>query len=196
MVCGICIFSCATRDTRFSSAIDAGSDKLFVNLTDSSGFFLLPTEGIEKDMDMIQFLSAEFMGRNIFLQALVKADKYVLEMLLFNELGVSMGELYYRDGVVDFSSNILPRTVMRLFNPVYIVADFQLCFYDPILLSKALEDSGLTLVITDGDSNHSNRRILNGNDVIIEIEKNENTVKLINHLRRYTYTMEGDFHEI
>jgi len=182
MVCGVCILSCASTAKK--------KDILYVNLTDSSRFVLLPTEGIEQNMDMLQFLSSEFMGRNIFFQAWVKADENVIEMMLFNELGASMGELSYRNGTINFSSAILPRTVMQLFNPVYIIADFQLCFYDPILLGRALEDSGLVL-----ETNGSSRRILSGNDVIIEIEKTENTVELVNHLRKYTYVMEGDFHE-
>jgi len=151
-------------------------------------------------MDMAQFLSAEFGGQNYFFNAWVKADENEMEMTFFNELGASLGELSYRNGVVHFSSNIIPRSVLRSFKPEYFIADFQLCFYDPFLLDKSLKDSGLVLETTDGDSRHGDsrhgsRRILNGNEVIIEIEKTGNTVKLVNHLRKYSYTLEGDFHE-
>ena len=186
LVCVVCIFSC-TSVTR--------KDILYINLTDSSKFILLPTEGIEQTMDMVQFLSAEIMGQNYFLTAWVKADENVIEMTLFNEMGASLGELSYRNGVIDFSSTVIPRPVLRYIRPEYFVADFQLCFYDPFLLDKSLKDIGLVLETTDGDSRHGIRRILSGNEVIIEIEKTRNTVKLINHLRKYTYTLEGDFHE-
>jgi len=180
-VCIVCVLSCATA---------AKKDILFVNLTDSSKYVLLPTEGIEKAMDMPQFLSAEFRGQNYFLNAWVKADENAIEMALFNELGASIGELYYDNNTVQFSSTVIPRSVIRHFKPEHIIADFQLCFYDPLLLGKSLEDSGLVLEIDNG-----NRRILSGNEVIIEIKKTNNIVELINHLHGYAYTLEGDFHD-
>ena len=139
-------------------------------------------------MDMAQYISAEFRGQNYFLNAWVKADENAIEMAFFNELGASIGDLSYRDGAAHFSSTVIPKAVMRSFKPEYILADFQLCFYDPFLLGKSLEDCGLVLEIED-----SNRRILSGNEVIIEIEKTGNTVRLENHLRGYAFTLEGDF---
>jgi hypothetical protein len=106
-------------------------------------------------------------------------------------MGASMGELSYSNGAVHFSSPIFPRAVIKTFKPEYVIADFQLCFYDPILLDKSLKDSGLVLETNDGY-----RGILSGNEVIIEIKKTKNTVELVNHLRRYAYTLEGDFHGI
>jgi hypothetical protein len=176
-----CIFSCTSV---------ARKDILYVPLTDSSKFVLLPTEGIEQAIDMAQFVSAEFRGQNYFLNTWVKANENAMEMAFFNELGASIGELSYRNGAAHFSSTVLPSSVIKFFKPEYIIADFQLCFYDPVLLGKSLKDSGLILEIKDG-----NRRILNGNKVIIEIKKTENTVELVNHLRKYVYTLEGDFHE-
>jgi hypothetical protein len=173
----------------FSCASIARKDIKYVYLTDNSKFVLLPTEGIEQAMDMAQFLSAEFMGQNYFITIWVKANENAIEMTLFNELGASMGEFSYTNGAVHFSSTVLPRSVLQAFKPEYIIADFQLCFYDPYLLEKSLKDSGLVLEIIDG-----NRRILSGNEVIIEIKKTENTVELVNHLRKYAYTLEGDFH--
>jgi len=163
----------------------------YVYLTDSSRFVLLPTEGIEKDMDMIQFLSAEFGGQNYFFNAWVKADKNALEIAFFNEMGASMGELSYMNGVVNFSSAVIP-TAAGFIIPEYVIADYQLSFYDPFLLDKSLRNGGLVLEI----NNDGSRRILKGNEVIIEIEKTENAVKIKNYLREYSYTLEGDFHGI
>ncbi|MCL1812426.1 MAG: DUF3261 domain-containing protein [Treponema sp.] len=142
-------------------------------------------------MDMAQFLSAEFRGQNYFLNSWVKANENAIEMIFFNELGASIGELSYRNGTVSFSSTIFPSSVIKSFKPEYVIADFQLCFYDPVLLGISLKDCGLVLETKD----HS-RRILDGNKVIVEIKKTENTVELVNHLRKYAYTLEGDFHGI
>jgi len=179
-VLAACILSCASV-TRQSV--------LYVNLTDSSRFVLLPPGGIERDMDMIQSISAEFGDRNFFLNAWVNANENGIDMVFFNEMGASIGELSYRDGEARFSSPIFPVSLIRAFRPEYIIADFQLSFYDPFLLGKALRDSGLVLETEGG-----NRRILSGNEVIIEIKKTDNTVKLVNHFRGYTLTLEGDFH--
>ncbi|MCL2210848.1 MAG: DUF3261 domain-containing protein [Treponema sp.] len=179
-VCVVCVLSCASG---------AGKGALSVNITDNSKFVLLPPQGIEQAMDMAQYLSTEFMGHSIFLTSWVKADENAIEMTLFNELGASMGELSYKDGAVHFSSTVIPKSFMRAFKPEYIIADFQLCFYDPVMLSNSLKDSGLVFETKDGG-----RRILNGNEVIIEIKKTENTVELVNYLKKYSYTLEGDFH--
>ena len=180
----VCVLSCA------SVARTAPPKALpYVYLADSSRFVLLPPEGIEQAMDMAQFLSFEFRDRNFFLNAWVKANENAIEMTFFNELGANIGELSYRDGAVHFSSTVIPRVAMRSFQPEYIIADFQLSFFDPFLLSKSLKDSGLVLETEDGG-----RRVLSGNEVIIEIVKTENTVRLVNHLREYVLTLEGDFH--
>jgi hypothetical protein len=179
-VCYTCILSCASV---------AREDQLYTYLTDSSKFILLHPRGIDQAMDMAQYISAEFRDQIYFLNTYVKADENAIEMSFFNELGASIGDLSYRDGAVHFSSTVIPKSVVRSFKPEYILADFQLCFYDPLLLGKSLEDSGLVLEIQDGS-----RRILSGNKVIIEIIKTENTVRLENYLRGYAYTLEGDFH--
>ena len=169
----------------FSSCASIARDRrLHAYLTDNSRFILLAPEGIENSMDMAQYISASYGGREYLLNAWVMADETAMEIILLNEMGANMGELTYRDGDVNFSSSIFPMSV----RPEYIVADFQLCFYNPLLLSQALKDCGLTLELQG-----STRRILRGRDLIIEIEKSENTVRLVNHLRRYAYTIEGYF---
>jgi hypothetical protein len=157
---------------------------LNVYLTGSSSYKLLPPEKIENPLDTAQRVSASWQGRNYFFNAWVKADETGIEMTLLNELGARMGELSYRDGRVSFSSPVFP----SLLKPEYIVADFQLCFYSAPALRQALEDCGLSFEYTE-----NSRRILQGKTVIIEIEKKQNTVSLVNHLRGYAYTLEGNF---
>jgi len=161
-----------------------GGKQLDVYLTDSSKYTLLPPENIENPLDMAQQISASYKGREYFLNAWVKADETGMEMALMNELGSALGELSYRNGQVSFSSPVLPSSL----KPEYIVADFQLCFYNTIALRKALEDCGLYFE----DAGNS-RRILQGKTLVIEVEKKPDTVRLVNHLRGYTYTLEGNF---
>jgi len=181
-VCAVFILSCASVARR---------DMLYVNLTDSARFVLLPPCGIEHNMDMAQFMSFEFSGQYHFINAWVIANENGIDMALFNELGASIGELSYRNGEVLFSSAIFPVSVIRSFRPEYVIADFQLSFFDPILLGNSLKDSGLVLEAKDGS-----RRILSGGELLIEIRKTSNTVNLVNHLRGYSYTVEGDFYWI
>jgi hypothetical protein len=167
--------SCASR------AVD---NRLYTYLTDRARFVLLPPGAIEKPMDMAQFISASFMGQNYYFKAWVRADETGMDMTLLNDLGVVMGDLSYVNGLINFSSRVLPGSVQ----PEYIVADFQLCFYDPVLLRRALEESGLSLEIQG-----NTRRIFDGRNLIVEIEKTHNKVGFVNHLRGYAYTLEGDF---
>jgi hypothetical protein len=169
--------SCASRGA-------VNERQLYAYITNSEQFFLLPPSGIEKPMDMAQHISATYGGRNFYFNTWIQADETGMEMTLFNELGASMGELRYSDGFIELSSPVLPNSL----KPEYIVADFQLCFYDPIMLREALRKCGLTF-----EANEKSRRILERGNLIIEIEKNQNIVQIKNHLRRYTYTLEGDF---
>ena len=153
-------------------------------LTNSSPYKLLPPGDIEHSMDTPQLVSASYGNKDYLLNAWVKADETGINMTLINELGANMGELSYRDGAVSFSSPVFPESL----GGEYIVADFQLCFYNIPALRRALEDCGLSLEDTG-----AGRCILQGKTVIIEIEKSRNVVRLINHLRGYTYTLEGDF---
>lgn len=133
---------------------------------------------------MAQYISASWQGKNYFFNAWVTADETEMEITFLNELGANMGELSYRDGFASFSSPVFPQSL----KPEYIIADFQLCFYSAAALRHALEDCGLLLEDTG-----SGRRILQGKTVIVEIEKDRNAVRLVNHLRGYAYTLEGNF---
>jgi len=172
----LCCCSCAANTT--------GEKRLSVYLAGSSKYILLPPENIEHSLDMAQQISASYKGMKFSFNAWVKADETGMEMVLLNELGARMGELSYRNGQVSFSSPMAPSAL----KPEYIVADFQLCFYNTAALRQALNDCGLSLEDTE-----NSRRIFKGKTLVIEVEKGRNTVRLVNHLRGYAYTLEGDF---
>ena len=173
----ICFCSCASKPA-------VRDNRPYAYLGDNSRYILLPSGYIENSMDMVQHISASYGGRNYFFNAWVKADETGMDMLLLNEIGANMGELSFRNGVVFFSSPVFPKSL----RPEYIVADFQLCFYDASALRQALEDCGLSF-----ESAGTRRRVYQKETIIIEIEKKSGSVRLINHLRGYAYTLEGDF---
>ena len=107
-----------------------------------------------------------------------------MEMSFLNELGATVGEFLYRDRELVFNSSVFPKSL----KPEYIIADFQLCFYNPLALKQALKECGLVF-----ESSNNARRVYKGKDLIIEIEKSGRAVKLTNHLRGYSYVLEGDF---
>jgi len=160
------------------------NDYPHVYLTNTSRYILLHATGIEKSMDMAQRISASFQGKDFLFIAWVKADEKGIDMTLLSELGTHMGELSYRDGSISFSTTVLPGSL----RPEYIIADFQLCFYNSLLLGRALEDCRLLL-----ETSGAGRRVLRGKELIYEIEKEADAIRLTNYLRGYAYTLEGDF---
>jgi len=172
----IYLSSCASRPAK--------ENLPFAWLTNSSKFILLHPENIEKILDGPQLISASFMEREHQMITWVKADETGINMILLNEMGVTLGELSYQNGTISFSSSVFPRAL----RPEYIVADFQLCFYNADSLGRALQEIGLSFQETE-----NGRRVLQRNNTIIEIFFSPNIIKIINHLRGYTYTLEGDF---
>jgi len=169
--------SCASKNP-------VSENRPFIYLTDNVKFFLLPAEDIEKPIDMEQRISASWQDNEYIFNAWVKADETETEMILMNELGVNMGKLSYRNGILFLSSPVFPKSI----KPEYIVADFQLCFYRADALRQVIEAGGLIF-----ENSGNSRRILLGKTVIIEIVKSGNTIVLKNNYRGYTYTLEGDF---
>ena len=171
----ICLSSCASSPAARRSG-------LYAWLTDDSKYMLLRPENIENPMDSHQLFSALYGNRSFLFIAWVKADSTGIDMTFMNELGTNMGELSFREGSVSYSTPMLPEFI----GGEYIVADFQLCYYNAPALRKALESCGLSL-----DETGNVRRVYKGKNLVMEIEKNQNTVKLVNHYRGYTYTLEG-----
>jgi hypothetical protein len=140
-------------------------------------------------MDMVQRISSSYQGRDFQFGIWVKAGETGMDMALFSDFGAGMGELSYRDAAVAFSSPAFPKSL----KPEYIVADFQLCFYSAALVGKALEDCGLNLEVETGEQGAETRRVFQGKELIVEIEKTTSLIRFVNHLRGYAYTLEGDF---
>jgi hypothetical protein len=177
IIISFCLYSCA-------SVAATRKNRPYVYLADGAKYTLLSPEGIEYPIDMFQQISASYNNQDYLFNAWVKADASSVDMILLNELGAHIGELSYRDRTISFSSPVFPKSL----KPEYIIADFQLCFYNALLLQRVLKSCGLFF-----EYSGVYRRVLQGKTVIIEIEKSTGHVRLVNHLRGYAYTLEGDF---
>jgi len=182
--CGLVFLTALVFINLFSCSSLAVNKRPYAYLADRSKFILLAPAAIARPLDMAQYISASYNGQSFYFSAWVLADENGIDISLFNELGAAMGELSYREGVVNLSSAVFPQSL----KPEYIVADFQLCFYDPDLVRSALKNCGLVM-----ETQNEHRRIFEGKNLIMEIEKDSGAVKLVNHLRGYSYILEGDY---
>jgi hypothetical protein len=163
-----------------------------VAITDRARYFLLPPYAIDEPLDMPQQITGRYGEREFIMDSWVQANERGITIALFNSFGTEAGYLAFTDGAVSFFSSVFPPDLKA----EYIVADFQFCFYQVDLLSQALKDSGLTLVveIRDGiEESREVRTIFAGKKPVVEIVKTESAVSLKNFLRDYSYTLRGIF---
>jgi hypothetical protein len=134
---------------------------------------------------MAQIISVSYGSQSFYFNAWVKADSQLVEIRAL-ESGNSAEVLSYSKNNIKLSypGMIIPDSI----KPEFLIADFQLCFYDTAALEEALKKCSLVLQI-DG----STRRVLNGKNTVIEIEKYPKIIRLTNNYRGYSYTMEGNF---
>jgi len=173
------LFACKTRDTK---------DGLYAYLTNTSRFYLLPPEYMEKPMDMAQSISALYNGDEFYFNAWVKAGDGFIEMVLLSEMGAEIGRLVFNGGSISFTSSVFPSRI----KPEYIIADFELCFFSAAALLPALKQTGLDFT-SEKSGGTELRRILEKGKTIVQIEKTASSVTFSNELRGYSYTIMGNF---
>ncbi|MDR2784985.1 MAG: DUF3261 domain-containing protein [Treponema sp.] len=163
-----------------------------VAITDRINYFLLPPQAIEDPLDMPQQVTGRYGEQEFIMDGWVQANERGITIALFNTFGAETGYLAFTDGSVSFFSSVFPPALKA----EYIVADFQFCFYRVDLLSQALKDSGLRLVveIRDGlEESQEVRTIFAGKKPVVEVVKTGSAVSLKNFLRDYSYTLRGIF---
>ncbi|MDR1411019.1 MAG: DUF3261 domain-containing protein [Spirochaetaceae bacterium] len=163
-----------------------------VPVTNRARYFLLPPSAIEEPLDMPQQIIGRYGEQEFIMDCWVQANERGITIALFNSFGTEAGYLAFTDGAVSFFSSLFPPALKA----EYIVADFQFCFYRADLLTQALKDSGLRLVveIRDGIGESDEvRTIFSGKQAIAEIVKTKSAVTLKNFLRDYSYTLRGIF---
>jgi hypothetical protein len=184
-----------------SCATGGGKSSVFapVYLTNRAGYFLLPPSGIQRPLDMAQQITGTYGKQEFIMDAWVAADENRMTIVFFNTLGVSLGELSFHEGGAAFSP-ARPAPLSGLPKAEYIIADFQFCFYRKESLAAALKKIGLELRVErrgpgEGEEGDAEiRRIFRGGKGIIEIIKRGDTVRYVNFLQGYAYTLRGDFH--
>jgi hypothetical protein len=163
-----------------------------VAITGRARYFLLPPSAIEEPLDMPQQVTGRYGEQEFIMDCWVQANEQGVTIALFNSFGTEAGYLAFTDGAISFFSSVFPPALKA----EYIIADFQFCFYRVDLLSQALKDSGLTLVveIRDGiEDSQEVRTIFAGKKPVVEIVKTGSAVSLKNFLRDYSYTLWGMF---
>lgn len=173
---GMC--SCASKPAAFAP----------VRLTGKARFILLGPEYLEAPLDMAQHIRGRYGEEEFVAEAWVKADETGVVIALFNSLGAGLGEFSFDAGGAAFSSAYFSVFVM----PEYIAADFQFCFYQAEALEAALKQAGLGFQVetfTGGEI----RRITENAKPIITVEKKPGSISCVNHLRGYSYILEGNF---
>ena len=180
----IALVSCATQVKRshFSP----------VFITDRVQYILLPAREMEKEVDGVQRITGKFGDQVFVMEAWVKADKSGIDMAFFNSFGAGLGNFSFNDEAVSLNSPVFPQNLKA----EYLAADFQFCFFNFYALKQTLENLGLVFELSREDENGADteiRRIAEGKNIIIEIEKTANQVRYMNFLRGYSYTLDGDF---
>jgi hypothetical protein len=173
------LFACKTTDTK---------DGLYAYLTNTSRFYLLPPEYMEKPVDMAQSISALYNDDEFYFNAWVKTGGGFIEMVLMSEMGTEIGRLSYDGKTISFSSSVLPSSL----KPEYVIADFELCFFSPDAILPALKQAGLDFISEKSGSTEI-RRVFEKGKLIIQIEKTASSVTFSNELRGYSYTIMGNF---
>ncbi|MDR0452690.1 MAG: DUF3261 domain-containing protein [Treponema sp.] len=163
-----------------------------VSVTDRARYFLLPPSAIEKTLDMPQQITGRYGEQEFIMDCWVQANEQGITIALFNSFGTEAGYLAFTEGAASFFSSLFPPALKA----EYIVADFQFCFYQADLLSQALKDSGLRLIVETrcgpGEGGET-RTIYSGKKPVVEIVKTGSAVSLKNFLRDYSYTLRGVF---
>ena len=177
------LVSCVTQSntSRFSP----------VYLTDRARFYLLPAAEIDKPLDCVQQITVSYGGQEYIMDAWVRADENGIEMALWTALGMSIGDFSFSDLELSLNTPVFPSS----FKAEYMAADFQLCYFRPKALQKALGDIGLSFAIENNQSSDEMmteiRRISDAGKIIIEIEKAGNYLRYTNFLRGYGWILRG-----
>jgi hypothetical protein len=129
-------------------------------------------------------MAGTFGNQEFLVESWVRADEKGVEIAFFNSFGMNIGELSFTESALRFDSEVLPGTI----KPEYILADFQLCFYQPRALASALGACGLTLE-TRQTGPIETRILRDKKQILAEIEKNPARLKYTNRFREYEYTL-------
>lgn len=155
-----------------------------VYVTNTKKVYLLSPEYSAVTIDSVYSLTMSFGSDSFSVIAYAQLDETGITMTMLNDFGTDMGTMMFNGDSVLFDSPLLPPSLKA----EYVIADIQNIYYDAEKLSQNYAAVKLNFEETVEDSKKI-RRVKDGNKVIEEISFDGNTVKLINKLRGYEYTL-------
>ncbi|MBN1799474.1 MAG: DUF3261 domain-containing protein [Spirochaetales bacterium] len=155
-----------------------------VYLTDEKHITLLPTQAVENEFEIYQIIDGYYKSRTYSIEALVQTNLEEINIISFNNLGTQVYDLAYKNSDMVFHS---PQATADI-KPEYIVADFQLCYFPRSAVESMIREAGLIFEEIPQPDGWV-RRILDGAQLIIHIQRKGNDLNYKNHLREYGYTI-------
>ena len=163
-----------------------------VYVTNTKKVHILSPENCGKSIDDLVLFSGIFNGNEMQFPVLVESNKSGISMVMMNQVGLEMGNLFFDGKSLSFVSSVIPKKVKM----EYILADFQFASYPFDVVQRQLEEAGLSFTEEILQSNDKNgetkilRKIVDGKKVIEEILVDSKCTVIRNNLRGYEFTME------
>lgn len=167
-----------------TSVKNPGNSTSPVYVTNTKKIFILPTRFISEPVDCMQIVNGKFGDQSFGLMGYLSADETNITLSLFNDFGTDMGNLSYDGFAADFDSAVFPPELKA----EYLINDLQCAYYQADALKENFSNSKLEF-IESLDNGIITRKIFNGNTLISEIVKSEDSVTIKNHLRGYEFEL-------
>ncbi len=155
-----------------------------VYITNTKKVSLLAPENTEHEFDGIQLLNGAYGDTEFTLMSYTQISSEGINLSLMNDFGTDMGFVSYDGTTVIFDSAYFPKALPG----EYIVCDIQNAFYDSQSLKNLYEKAGLSFEVID-ENGIQTRKIIDGKDVVEEIQITDNSVLINNYLRGYKYKL-------
>ena len=155
-----------------------------VFITNSKKVYPLPTSCIEEPFEAEVIFTGTFASERFSAFSYLSSSAQELSILLFNDFGVSMGELLYNGSEARLNSAYFSNALKA----EYVVLDFQNAFYPLPALEKLYKSIGL-IFESDSTTSGQTRRLRNKNNIIEEIVISKEKISIKNALRGYTYDL-------
>jgi hypothetical protein len=171
------------------SSTDLHKGELSYFITDEKRVELLSPSLLGETRSIQQFVQGRYGDNEYSLMAVVQLKNEAIFIQGLTAMGTSLFEITYRENQVDYSgSNRFPQDTA-----LYILADYQLCYYPASLLEGSLEKSGIRFEEILSSSGWE-RDLYDGEEKIISIRREGQMLLFTNILRNYSYNIEeADF---
>ncbi len=158
-----------------------------VYITDENTIGLLPPSAIGVPMESHQLLTGSFGSHDGFVaEAFLVADEEKLDITMISPSGQTICSILWDGKALSFSSSFVAASKIKA---EYIVADMQMAFYDYAEVGKLISSARL-LFRYKADGDKQNRSVYQGTSLVWSMERDGNSISVVNHLRGYRYDIE------